>query len=113
MARCRVVVLYGHSLMLKGLLRWLSEQKDVEAAGIDILAPEARARIGDLSPQVIILDEEDMSANVDLCLSELVRDYPEARVVKVEPASNTISVFRQQKVVIAQVNDLLRLVTAP
>lgn len=113
MTRCRILVLYGRSLMLKGLLRWLSEQEEVEAGGIDVLDPDCSGRIDRFSPDVIILDEDDLTSNGSISLAKLVSDYPGAKVVVVEPASNTISVFRQQKVAIAQVDDLLRLVTMP
>jgi chemotaxis response regulator CheB len=112
MTGARVLILSAKSLMLHGILAWLAEQQGFEVMGLDVRAPHVNERIEEFCPDVIILDEDDVTANGQLTIAELMRHCPEAKVVKVDANTNIVSVVQQQRVAVADVADLLRLLTS-
>ncbi len=63
MTQQRIVVLLGQWLMLHGLLRWLTDQDGIETLGIDLRGSQTNEQIEDFCPDVIVLDEADVSTN--------------------------------------------------
>jgi len=112
MRPARVLVLFSRSLMLLGLLRWLTDQESIDAEGLDREALGARESVIRFRPDVIIVDEDDFSATSGLTVENLMESNPEARVVKVNANSNLIHIVQQQEVAVAGVEDLLRLITS-
>jgi chemotaxis response regulator CheB len=112
LTQARVLVLFGRSLMLHGLLCWLTEQADIKAMGADARASHVSEDIERFCPDVIILDEEDIAANGNLTIDQLMQHCPEAKVVKVDANSNIVSVVQQQHVAVGGAIDLLRLLTS-
>ncbi len=112
MRPARVLVLFSRSLMLLGLLRWLTDQESIDAEGLDREAIGVRESVIRFRPDVIIVDEDDFSATNGLTLEDLMEGSPDARVVKVNVSTNLIHIVQQQEVAVAGVEDLLRLITS-
>lgn len=105
----RRTLLLGHSLLVRGVARWLSEE------GIETEALDARtldtARRSSSPIDAIVVDADGLGSDAAL-LWELVREHPEALVVELDGNGNTVGLLRQSEVVIGDAADLLRVLSA-
>lgn len=79
---------------------------DVTSTTVDSLACLDLA--DSLQPDVVILEEEHLAANI-LAVVKLAERHPKLRLIVIGPKTNKLHVFDKQMVQVRQVSDFLKL----
>lgn len=92
----RVVLLTNHSLLAAGLQRLLQAIDGLELCTVRADDPRAAERIRSLDPQAIVLDSGDISMG-DAAITQMLEEYPRAKVVALNLKRPGIEVFEMQR----------------
>lgn len=109
----RIAVVFHRSLMLEGLVNLLEERAGLEVMSLDPSLVDVAVRLKHLSPEVIIVDGENVGEWPDLTLPQLLADNPEAKVIDVNLDSDEIKVYEQHRVTVGKFDDLLEAIGTP
>jgi DNA-binding NarL/FixJ family response regulator len=80
-AKARVMVVEDHPLVREGLIRLLNRQPDLSCCGHADSVASARVAIGDLSPDLVLMDLTLKDGNGLELLDEVTRRHPGLRVL--------------------------------
>ncbi len=109
----RIAVVFHESLMLEGLVNLLQERADLEVTSLDPAVVDVAGRLRHLSPEVIIVDGENLGRWPGLTLPQLLADGPGTKVIDVNLDSDEIKVYEQHRVTIGKFDDLLEAFGTP
>lgn len=109
----RIAVVFHDSLMLEGLVNLLAGRADLEVTSLDPWVVDVAVRLRQLSPEVIIVDGENVGEWPELTLPQLLADSPGAKVIDVNLDSDEIKVYEQHTVTVGKFDDLLEAFGTP
>jgi len=112
MDRPRVFILSGTFLFARGLEHLLKEDAEVEVVGVGMGGRRALAEIRVLKPDVIIVEAGKGMPEPCWLVSRLLREQPQARVVRVSLEDNTATLYTGRRFVMAGPQDLVRILLA-
>lgn len=107
MGRPRVFILYKYLLFARGLEQLLKEEAEVEIVGVGMRGRRALAEIRVLQPDVIIVEVGKGMPEPCLLVARLLREQPQARVIRVSLEDNTATLYTSRRFVMAQPQDLV------
>ena len=99
--------------MLEGLVALFEERDDLEVIRVDPTKADVVTSLGQISPEVIILDGESLDEWDDLTLPRLLYDNRLAKVVDINPHRNEITIHEQHQVSVGKFDDLLNALETP
>jgi 3-methyladenine DNA glycosylase/8-oxoguanine DNA glycosylase len=102
-----IVIVSGHSVFADGVaLRLRQHSATVPLATVDPRQPDAEARIVAARPSAVLLDNS-LPDVARLChLDDLLRSLPGLRVIRLDPAVQSVEVITSQRHPVADVYDL-------
>ena len=104
--KCRVFVIYKHSLLAEGVMALLSQQQAVEVTGAETDTATALARVRDLHPDVVILDctEGDPAYTIGCLLTEC----PGTRLITLSLKNDRMEIYDNYEVNTPHPADLMK-----
>ncbi len=101
----RVLVISGEQLLLAGVRHILDQEGDLEILSTPISDVVAITQEIELfKPEVIVVEESMPWAN-SLMMFDLLKAYPELRVVVVSADENRLQVYEKKEILIYQLGD--------
>jgi|GEM_PF-2664243 len=100
-------ILYDHSLFARGLERLLM-QEGVKVVGVSAKAKHPLAQIRRLKPDVIIDEVEKKEPEGEIFLSRLLKEQPQAKVVRVSLEDKTAVLYSGQRWTANSIEDLMK-----
>ncbi len=104
------VILYQHELFADGIARLLRAQ-GFDPAILDGRAEGALARLQELRPRMLLLEDNDTDSTFALRLSEILRENPNVGVIRLSTQSNQLSLFSACKVTATGAQDLVEAIS--
>ena len=98
MPRSRVFILYRHGLFARGVQSLLAREEEVDVVGMEKDDPQVIGRLKELSPDVILVDSGARPEDSCLTLSEIFRELPEARVIRLDLQENGVDIYDRQRI---------------
>jgi len=106
--RKKILVLECDKLLSAGLLSILASRSDFDVAQTTASSLAFLDQSENLSPDVVILDEEVMAANISAVI-QLAERYPKLRLIVFRLNDNKVHVFDKHLAQLKRVSDLLEL----
>jgi DNA-binding NarL/FixJ family response regulator len=103
----RVFVLSSHSLFGQGIESLLRQDVRLEIVGRAADLDEAIQRIRELQPDVIILDTGDPAHGPKPAVMRIMQEGVGAKIIGLNLLDNTICIYREEKQLIRDVEDLV------
>jgi DNA-binding NarL/FixJ family response regulator len=105
----RVLVFRGENLLAAGVENLLAREDDLLVLGVTNIYEDGFSfehEIELFHPTVVILDESSLSTDFPF-LYEILKKYPQLRVIVVDEGDNMVHIFDKQVIMVAQSNDLI------
>ena len=103
----RVFIISDHLMFGYGLECLLLKEKEVEVVGREVSLNSAIDAIKSLQPDVIIVDNDDISLEAIAELLRLVHTNPEVKIIHVSLQSNNVYVYQAGHTQVQSVEDLI------
>lgn len=107
MAKRRILVLYGKSLLAQGVENLLKKSEGLEVIGVDLTQQGAVARVSALRPEVVIVDGDDVPAYGGSLILQLLRENPSAKVLCISVNGSDVDVYHKSQVSVTRAEELL------
>jgi len=103
----RVLVVSTLPLLGQGLEAWLRRQQGLHVVGYESDAEQVRARIEQLEPDVVIIDESTWLGSPATALMRFLASRPGARIIGVDLQDNSIRILNSEERAIDLVRQFL------
>ncbi len=107
MAKRRILVLYGKSLLAQGVENLLKKSDGLEVIGVDMNQQGAVKRVSMLHPEVVIVDGDDMPANGGTLILQVLRENPSVKVLCISVNGSNVDIYRKSQVSVTQADELV------
>jgi DNA-binding NarL/FixJ family response regulator len=108
----RVLVFRGENLLAAGVESLLAREDDLLVLGVTNICEDGFSfdhEIELFHPSVVILDESSLATDFPL-LYEILKKYPQLRVIVVDEGDNMVHIFDKQVIMVAQSTDLIDII---
>lgn len=105
----RVVVLEGEQIFGAAVSSLLSARPHLEVRALRFSDRDFLAAVREFEPEVIIIDEGALMVNLSITI-RMLKQHPRARMIVLNPATNSLKVFERQMVAVRALDDFLDLV---
>jgi DNA-binding NarL/FixJ family response regulator len=108
----RVLVFRGENLLAAGVESLLTRQDDLLVLGVANNCDDAFSfehEIELFHPSVVILEESSLSADFSF-IYEVLKKYPQLRVIVVDEGDNLVHIFDKRAITVAQSTDLIEVI---
>jgi DNA-binding NarL/FixJ family response regulator len=108
----RVLVFRGENLLTAGVENLLAREDDLLVLGVSDVFEDGFSfehEIELFHPSVIILDESSLSTDFPF-LYEILKKYPQLRVIVVDEGDNLVHIFDKRAIMVAQSTDLIEVI---
>lgn len=110
-APSRVVILSNQTLLVEGVITRLQQYGNrVELHVEDLHQPDLLAKITEIQPTAIILDDKNILDSQALPLERLLRELPTLKVIRLDAQCLQTQVIRSDQYWVKEVYDLLELI---
>ncbi len=110
-APSRVVILSNQTLLVEGVITRLQQYENrVELHVEDLHQPDLLAKITEIQPAAIILDDKNILVSQALPLERLLRELPTLKVIRLDAQCLQTQVIRSDQYWVKEVCDLLELI---
>lgn len=106
----RIFVLANQSLFSRGVEILLRQDKDIQLVGEETEGDRAIERIKALCPDVVLLEQESPARDPAPVVMRILNELPNAKIVGVHLADNTIRVYRGEQRIARAIGDLLEVI---
>ena len=106
----RILILSNQSLFWCGVQKLLSPEAGCVLVGWERDLDQALERIRELRPDAVLLDKGDVSANGASPVMRILEQGLETRVIALSLMDSSISVYRQERHQVDNVNDLVHII---
>jgi hypothetical protein len=106
--RKQILVLEGEDLLTSSVISLLSSREEYDVSSVTFGTFESHIPHNSLKPDVIILEEKQVAANIKSVM-DLVDRYPNVRLIVIGLGDNNLHIFDKQIVRVDQVSDFLEL----
>lgn len=105
----RVVVLEGEQIFGAAVSSLLSARHHLEVRALRFSDRDFLAAVREFKPEVIIIDEGALMVNLSITI-RMLKQHPNAKMIVLNPATNSLKVFERQMVAVRALDDFLDLV---
>jgi chemotaxis response regulator CheB len=109
-ATMRVFVVSSHPLFGQGMEEWLRQETALAIAGRENSLATAARRIGQVQPDVILLDITHKAKDLTTALLRFFRNKSGAKVIGVDLQDNSVCIYCEERLVIQDLADLSELI---
>lgn len=109
MTQKRVVVLEGEQILGAAVSSLLSACHHLKVRAFRFSDRGFLAAVREFQPEVIIIDEGALMVNLSITI-RMLKQHPSARMIVLNPATNSLKVFERQMVAVRALDDFLDLV---
>jgi hypothetical protein len=107
----KVVILSNKTLLVEGVITRLQQYESrVELHVLDLNRLNLLAKITEIQPTAIILDDKDPLVSQAIPLDRLLRELPTLKVIRLDAQRLQTQVIRSEQYCVAEVCDLLELI---
>lgn len=107
----RVVILSNRTLLVEGVITRLKQYESrVELHVLDLDQLNLLAKIAQIQPLAIILDDKDPLVSQAIPLDKLLRELPTLKVIRLDAQCLQTQVIRSEQYSVKEVCDLLELI---
>ena len=106
----RVFMVSSHPLFGQGMEECLRQHTALAIAGQETSLATAARRVGQVQPDVILLDISHKAKDLATALLRFFRDRSGARVIGVDLQGNSVCIYREGHLVNQEVADLLEVI---
>lgn len=103
----RIYIISDHLMFGYGLECLLLKEKEVEVVGRETTLKGAASAIQSLQPNVIIVDNDEVSLDTIVELLRLVHANPEVKIIHLSLQSNNLYVYQAVHTQVQSVEDLV------
>jgi len=103
----RILILSRHPLFGHGVESLLCKESELEVVGQEKDANRALERVKELVPDVVILDNDDPEVDLKLVVMRILKQQSGITVVGLGLQDNTIHIYRGEKRIVQEVEDLV------
>lgn len=104
----KILVLESEKLMSAGILSLLASWSEFDVAQTTAVSLGSREQSDFVQPDVVILDEELLAANL-LALVQLTESHPKLRLIVLSLNGSNVNIFDKQTIQISSVSDFVEL----
>lgn len=103
----RILLLYQDSLLAEGLRSLLEEQIGLEVNVRRFNDSDVEEFVRQFAPDVVVIDKEDFIAHARITIDQLLREWPQTRVVDVSSHDVLVRVYQGREIRVTKFEDLL------